>query len=131
MIPRLSSFSARLRAARKELGLDQAAFGALAGVQRTAQSNYEKGDRSPDVDYLLRIGDAGIDIVQLLTGVPSEVPAFEAWEIETVARLRAITAEQRQAIDTVLKGLTGQDAPLISQRLHSGGSSFAQDGDKR
>ncbi|WP_422058639.1 helix-turn-helix domain-containing protein [Sphingomonas sp.] len=131
MIPRLSSFSARLRAARKDLGLDQAAFGALAGVQRTAQSNYEKGDRSPDVDYLLRISEAGVDIVELLTGIPSQTPEFEAWELETLARLRAIPAEQRHAINTILRALVGEAQPLINLTVHSGRTSFAQDGDKR
>lgn len=131
MIPRNGPFASRLKAARLQRGLDQTDFGAMGGVGRAAQSSYEKGDRSPDVDYLLRIGEAGIDIVHLLTGIPSETPQFEAWELETVARLRAIPAEQRQAIDTVLKGLAGEGDPLVNRTLHSGRTSFAQDGDKR
>jgi transcriptional regulator with XRE-family HTH domain len=131
MIPQNGTFAGRLKAARLSRGLDQTDFGAIGGVGRAAQSSYEKGDRSPDVDYLLRIGRAGVDVFELLTGVPIETPQFEAWELEMLARLRAIPAAQRQAIDTLLRALAGDGQPLIRSSVHSGRNSFAQDSDKR
>ena len=43
------------------------------GVAVSAQRNYEKGLRKPDIDYLQRLYDAGYDVMYLLTGV-TEVP---------------------------------------------------------
>ena len=61
-------FADRLRQERNFLGLNQTDFGALGGVTKCAQQNYEKGRRSPDVVYLEGIAAGGADIVYLLTG---------------------------------------------------------------
>lgn len=50
------------------LGLSQDAFAALAGQSRKSQINYEKGDRSPDLEYLVAIAAAGADVTYILTG---------------------------------------------------------------
>lgn len=130
-IQRLMTFAKRLRAARKRLALDQEGFGAVGGVSRGAQSNYEKGERSPDVDYLLRIGEAGVDICELLTGIPTETPAFDASEIEIVALLRSSSPDVRAAIATILRSRGPQVSISSGATLHSDATSFAQDGDKR
>lgn len=64
----MSSFAYRLQEERKRLNLNQEAFGALARVSRTAQSNYELGLRVPDVTYLQAIESEGVDVCYLLTG---------------------------------------------------------------
>lgn len=72
----LISIGARLREVRKELGLTQAEFSAIAknagtkGVTRQSQSNYEKGEQSPSVEYLAAIAAAGADVEYILTGQP-------------------------------------------------------------
>lgn len=64
------SFSDRLRAERTRLGFSQTDFGALGGVGREAQLNYEKGVRIPDANYLIALMPHGVDVHFLLTGEP-------------------------------------------------------------
>lgn len=57
------------------------------GVQRTAQSNYERGARVPDAAYLAAIAQAGADVLFIVTG--THTPAVDedmrlygdAWEV--------------------------------------------------
>ena len=52
----------RLKHERKRLGMSQEVFGAVGGVQRVTQYLYEQGDRSPTLEYLLRVVSAGVDL---------------------------------------------------------------------
>ncbi|MFC2406118.1 MAG: XRE family transcriptional regulator [Cardiobacterium sp.] len=63
----------RLREIVEKSGVTQGDFAAQMGVAVSAQRNYEKGLRKPDIDYLKRLYDAGYDVMYLLTGV-AEVP---------------------------------------------------------
>ena len=63
-----SNFFERLIEERKRLGLNQEEFGALAGVGKHSQLNYEKGSRKPDADYLIALEAHGVDVTYLLTG---------------------------------------------------------------
>lgn len=63
-----TEFAVRLKEERARLGLSQGALGALGGVGKLAQMNYEKGVRVPSVDYLHAIGQKGVDAVYLMTG---------------------------------------------------------------
>ncbi len=63
-----NNFSARLREERERIGLSQAALAEAGGVKKLAQHTYEKGERSPSSDYLLKVADAGVDVSYLLTG---------------------------------------------------------------
>lgn len=62
------NISERLRSERERLGLNQVEFGALGGVKKLAQINYEKGERHPDSMYLAAIAAAGADVLYILTG---------------------------------------------------------------
>jgi transcriptional regulator with XRE-family HTH domain len=59
--------SVRLRAARKKARLNQSELGKIGGVSLNTQSGYESGTLPP-LDYLLRIGEAGIDWYWVVTG---------------------------------------------------------------
>ncbi|MCL2524596.1 MAG: XRE family transcriptional regulator [Betaproteobacteria bacterium] len=48
--------------------MNQTELGAIAGVQKQAQLKYEKGERTPDADYLAAIAAAGADALYILTG---------------------------------------------------------------
>jgi len=50
------------------MGLNQADAAALAGLNRTAQVRYEKGERYPDSRYLQALAEAGWDVHYVLTG---------------------------------------------------------------
>jgi transcriptional regulator with XRE-family HTH domain len=62
------SFGRRLQSERARLGLSQLAFAELGGVKRSSQFLYERDSRHPDVEYLLRIQGAGVDVGFLLGG---------------------------------------------------------------
>lgn len=57
-----AEFRARLIQERNRMGLNQEQFGALGGVARIAQLNYEKGYRTPSVAYLQNLFRNGVNI---------------------------------------------------------------------
>lgn len=59
----------RLREERERLGMTQVVFSEIAGVKKLAQVKYEKGERSPDSDYMQRIAGAGVDVGYVFTGI--------------------------------------------------------------
>lgn len=65
---KICSFGQRLKEIRIAERLNQEAFGKIGGVGVRSQSTYESGDRKPDIEYLLRLEDAGLDVSYLLTG---------------------------------------------------------------
>lgn len=68
----MDNFGVRLRDERKRLGLSGEALGEIGGVKKIAQSNYETGKRYPDARYLMAIGEAGVDVAYVLTGVSGQ-----------------------------------------------------------
>jgi len=87
-----SNFSERLVEERKRLGLNQEDFGAIAGVAKHSQLNYEKGTRIPDARYLIAIGERGVDVGYLLSGNRSE-PAGPTAEVKEALWARGIAWE--------------------------------------
>jgi len=64
----LNSIGERLKAERQRLGKSQTEFGKIAGIQKLAQINYEKGERVPDAAKLAAWAQAGVDVMYVLTG---------------------------------------------------------------
>lgn len=94
------NFGDRLTEERKRLGLNQTDFGAVGGVTKTSQVNYESGMRSPDAKYWQAIAEIGADVNYILTGVrvnpivKSEV--LKAKElIDEIGGLTAASSERR------------------------------------
>ncbi|MDH1629301.1 helix-turn-helix domain-containing protein [Pseudomonas mosselii] len=58
----------RLKEERERLGLNQTEFSALAGASKNSQYNYEKGERSPDANYLAAAATQGVDVLYVVTG---------------------------------------------------------------
>lgn len=133
------SIKDRLCEERERLGMNQTDFGAIGGVSRRTQSNYESGERSPDADYLAAIAAIGADVTYILTGVlvqpllqspepptppvtPEAEPATEAelsqWEKVIVQKLRKLDRkgkdEIQEAVEKVewVKGLEQRVAEL-------------------
>lgn len=67
----------RLREERVRLGYNQADFAAIAGVAKTSQFNYEKGERSPDAAYLAAVAEKGVDVLYVVTGIRQPASADE------------------------------------------------------
>jgi transcriptional regulator with XRE-family HTH domain len=70
----------RLKEVRAARHLNQTAFGALGGVSKTTQKNYESGLHKPSFEYLEALAAAGVDVVYLLTGDtdPRKLPERES-----------------------------------------------------
>lgn len=96
-------FSERLKAERERLGLSQTAFGELCGVRKQAQINYEKGERSPDTDYLQKAQSAGVDASYLLTGMRSTL-TLSSEEQVLVDKYRLASPETKNQILLLLLG---------------------------
>ena len=62
------SFGRRLREARDRLRLTQEQFAELGGVKRVSQHLYEQDARVPDLNYLLRLKEHGVDVGHLVLG---------------------------------------------------------------
>lgn len=104
----MSSFvevSARLRAERERLKLKQEEFAEQMGVSRTSQSNYERGERSPDLDYLAKAATLGVDALYVITGNRSRAtplpaaPAYDGGAIRGESLSSVLTAEESALVD--------------------------------
>lgn len=59
----------RLKDERERLGLTQAKFAEACGVGRTAQFNYERGEREPSWSYISAAEKIGVDVLYIFTGM--------------------------------------------------------------
>ncbi|HDS1776253.1 TPA: helix-turn-helix transcriptional regulator [Pseudomonas putida] len=87
----------RLKEERERLGLNQTDFAALAGASKNTQYNYEKGERSPDSNYLAAAAAQGLDVLYVITGARTPQPSasFSAEEMEFVQLLRCMDESDR------------------------------------
>lgn len=68
-----------LRQERIRLGLIQPELAAIGGVSKATQVAYESNATRPDSAYLTKIGEAGVDVMWLLTGRRST--EIDQWEL--------------------------------------------------
>lgn len=102
--PELVPFGLRLREERKRLGLTQAAIASIGGVSKPTQISYEQGLTEFGVNYLRRLGDAGVNIEFLLHGwepahahaTSIETASASLINAEAQARLRADTERSKR-----------------------------------
>lgn len=91
----IQEFGERLIKARKALRLSQSEFGDIGGVTKKTQSLYEKGERKPDADYLIRIAQHGVSVADLLASKPQKDlnsdSCEEAAEAALIAGYRQLT----------------------------------------
>ena len=64
----MSEFHERLKELRCSKALTQESFAKIGGVTINTQVNYEKGERFPNADYLMRLAKEDFDVNYLLTG---------------------------------------------------------------
>lgn len=100
-IMQMNNFSERLKSERQRLNLSQEELGEACGVKKLAQFNYEKGERTPDANYLIKAAELGLDIQYILTGV-------------------AVSNHTKQSVATMLQGSTDTGLyDAIIQDMHS------------
>ena len=95
-------FKDRLRAVREKTGLKQVDFGNIAGVSLSAQTSYERGLRYPDVYYLEKLADYGIDIHYLLTGCPITSATLSNDEEQILLKYRNGTDFEKRSIQALI-----------------------------
>ncbi|QFZ85607.1 transcriptional regulator [Variovorax paradoxus] len=61
----------RLSRERSRLGLSAAAFAVLGGVDAAVQDSFEQGKHHPDAAYLATMAVIGIDVLYVVTGIPT------------------------------------------------------------
>jgi len=64
--------ASRLKKERERLGLSQAEFAKRLGIHRNTLVRYENGTREPDSGFIVRAGDAGVDVGYMLSGRKSD-----------------------------------------------------------
>lgn len=113
----MDTFGGRLRAEREKLGLSQAGFGELGGVQKVAQLNYEKDKRKPDAEYLAAIAEAGVDVLYVLTGQRSN-RALTPDMTEKANPVTEIDVEALEHIVDILEGfMAGADQQWSARKM--------------
>jgi len=112
----------RLKEVRQEKALNQTAFGALGGVSKTTQKNYEAGKHKPSFEYLEGLAKAGVDVYFLLTG--HRDPKLLTDDQRRLVDMYAGLSEDRQralmgkATDLYIE--EGKDKPRPGQRMRVG-----------
>ncbi|WP_363169570.1 helix-turn-helix transcriptional regulator [uncultured Lamprocystis sp.] len=103
----LLDFAARLREERNRLGLTQAEVCEAGGVQPRAQVHYEKGERTPDAEYLAGLRRIGMDVLYVLCGQRgSDQPPGMDPAAEVLNLWRGLPREQQTAVRVILSGLS-------------------------
>jgi len=90
----------RLKEERERLGFSQTEFSAVAGASKNSQYNYEKGDRSPDANYLAAVADKGVDILYVVTGErkPQAADSIAAEALELIELFEQVSDADRQVL---------------------------------
>lgn len=91
----MSTFAERLKEERERLQLSQEKLGELGGVRKQAQGLYEKGVRVPDVDYILRLKDAGVDVRYLIEATRQDANAYLSQRLENSSGEEEAARESR------------------------------------
>lgn len=64
----MNTFGRRFREERRRLGLIQQEIADATGLSKRAIGSYEREERSPDAEVLMRLIDLGMDVYYVLTG---------------------------------------------------------------
>ncbi len=98
----------RLKEERVRLGYNQADFAAIAGVAKTSQFNYEKGERSPDAAYLAAVAEKGVDVLYVVTGErrPSSADSISVEETNLLDRFRQLPAEDQAGLHRIISAMS-------------------------
>ncbi|MBD9479056.1 helix-turn-helix transcriptional regulator [Pseudoxanthomonas sp. PXM02] len=99
------SFGSRLRQERGRLELTQQKFAELGGVKRVSQHLYEQDARVPDMNYLMRLKEGGVDVWFLINGARFVAGTGNALP-------RSVYVSAFRAVDELARNADGQVLPL-------------------
>lgn len=97
----------RLREERERMGLSQGDFGALIGVSRGTQKNYELGSAigALDIKYIVALEANNIDATYVLTGRRSLGDGLTDDEAKIIDQYRMIPEEDRKSLRRFLRAM--------------------------
>ncbi|MCP1571807.1 transcriptional regulator [Herbaspirillum rubrisubalbicans] len=94
----------RLAEERGRCGHTQKSVADQLEITARTQIKYEIGETAPDAYYLHGLGEIGIDVTYVLTGVRGVTPSQE--ESELLSCFRGVDAAMRSALVQLLTGLS-------------------------
>lgn len=109
-----SNFPQRLREERVRLGLSQEDLAQMGGKGRNTVGAWERGEQSPNAEFLIAAVAAGMDAIYLLTGqrgsvstdkmTPDEQSLLASWRsaaqsVQQAVRLMLAPQRLREALD--------------------------------
>lgn len=89
----------RLREERRRLRLTQAGLAKAVGISTPTQAGYELGTRTPDISYLTRIEQLGVDGRYVRIGVREGVHALKVLDWDRYAVIRDVVCEWIRDMD--------------------------------
>lgn len=97
-----SAAAARLKEERKRTGHSAETASEAWGVSRATQFTYENGTQAPDLDYLLRAAESGVDLAYVLTGIRrGEGQARPEREQDLLNRYQVLPPKLKDIIESV------------------------------
>ncbi|MBH3356282.1 helix-turn-helix domain-containing protein [Pseudomonas stutzeri] len=111
----------RLKEERVRLKLSQTELGAVGGVGKTTQINYEKGVGSPDGKYLAAVAEKGVDVLYVLTGnrTPKPAEGLSVAEEKILDNYRALPEEDQASVRRLTTALAQSIGPQTLQKKSS------------
>lgn len=111
----------RIKAVREGSGMSLIEFAQMAGVTKQTQLQYERGNTSPDADYLDRLFfNKRIDPTELVTGVPKELlKGYDTQTRSLADRFQELPPKLRKTVDDVLllAWLSYQDRRAVHEEV--------------
>ena len=120
-------FKNRLKAIRKSMNLTQEEFGELGFVTSKSQNLYESGLRVPNINYLEALAKSGVDIGDLLTGIPTDMNTLSDNEKEVLQNYRLANSMGQQVLLTVSRSLVKSDDSSDDQKPGSEDDGLSDD----
>ncbi len=98
---KMLNYGIRLKSERERLNMSQVKLAEICDVTKTTQSNYENDLRAPDLVYLSKAAEVGMDVQYVITGEHCE----KTLDDKSLEELREMTEALLNKIDTLQKGL--------------------------
>lgn len=113
------SLGKRLKEERERLGLTQAKFAEACGVGRTAQFNYERGEREPSWSYISAAEKIGVDVLYIFTGMHTgkgfALANAYSRMIYTIEMLLGLEEGRLEMLAKEAVDLQGEEAQMMEQ----------------
>lgn len=94
-----TGLGSRLREERKRLRLTQARLAVSVGISTPTQVGYELSSRTPDVNYLTKVEQIGVDERYVRTGVREGLHAVKVLDWDRYAVIRDVVSDWLREVE--------------------------------